>query len=53
MQLTSKFTLSANTRASLVGFASITPVPEPDSFAMILAGLGLMGFMSRRRKNSI
>jgi hypothetical protein len=53
MQLTSKFTLSANTRASLVGFASITPVPEPDSFAMILTGLGLMGFMSRRRKNSI
>jgi hypothetical protein len=53
MQLTSKFSLSANTRASLVGFASITPVPEPDNYAMILAGLGLMGFMSRRRKNSV
>ena len=53
MQLTSKFTLGANTRASLVGFASITPVPEPGSYAMVLAGLGLMGFMSRRRKDSI
>lgn len=51
MQLTSKFTLSANSRASLVGFASITPVPEPESYAMFLAGLGLMGLMARRRKN--
>lgn len=25
------------------------PVPEPDSYAMILAGLGLMGFVARRR----
>lgn len=51
MQLTSKFTLSANTRASLVGFASITPaVPEPESYAMLIAGLGLVGFISRRRK---
>jgi hypothetical protein len=51
MQLTSKFTLSANSRASLVGFASVTPVPEPESYAMLLAGLGLVGFMTRRRKN--
>ncbi|WP_229509383.1 PEP-CTERM sorting domain-containing protein [Massilia sp. CCM 8734] len=27
-----------------------TPVPEPESYAMLLAGLGLIGFMSRRRK---
>ena len=26
-----------------------TPVPEPESYAMFLAGLGLMGFMARRR----
>jgi hypothetical protein len=28
-----------------------TPVPEPESYAMLLAGLGLIGFMSRRRKS--
>ncbi len=27
-----------------------SPVPEPETYAMLLAGLGLMGFVSRRRK---
>ena len=31
---------------------SVSAVPEPETYAMLLAGLGLMGFMSRRRKNS-
>jgi hypothetical protein len=26
------------------------PVPEPETYAMLLAGLGLMGFVARRRK---
>jgi|CXWL01.1.fsa_nt_gi hypothetical protein len=27
-------------------------VPEPETYAMLLAGLGLLGFMARRRKES-
>lgn len=30
----------------------INAIPEPETYAMFLAGLGLLGFMSRRRKNS-
>jgi hypothetical protein len=29
--------------------ASVTAVPEPSSYAMLLAGLGLAGIMARRR----
>ena len=38
--------------ASLAGYAEITqidPVPEPVSTSMMLAGLGLIGFIARRR----
>jgi hypothetical protein len=31
--------------------ASVTQVPEPESYAMFMAGLALMGFIARRRKN--
>jgi hypothetical protein len=27
-------------------------VPEPESYAMLLAGLGLMGTIARRRKSA-
>lgn len=27
-----------------------SPVPEPETYAMLLAGLGFLGFMARRRK---
>lgn len=29
----------------------LTPVPEPETYAMLLAGLGLVGAMARRRKS--
>jgi len=31
--------------------AEVTPVPEPETYAMFLAGLGLLGFASRRRNS--
>jgi len=41
-----------NTQAGLgrpVGrYAPVTPVPEPSQWALMLAGLGLVGFMVRR-----
>ena len=30
--------------------SDVQPVPEPETYAMLLAGLGLMGFTARRRK---
>ncbi|MBK7006138.1 MAG: FxDxF family PEP-CTERM protein [Burkholderiales bacterium] len=30
--------------------ASVTSVPEPETYAMLLAGLGVMGAIARRRK---
>lgn len=31
---------------------TLAPVPEPEAYAMLLAGLGLMGTIARRRKNT-
>ena len=33
--------------------ASLSPVPEPETYAMMMAGLGLVGFVSRRRKQQL
>ena len=35
------------------GTVSISPVPEPETYAMMLAGLGLLGFSARRRNKNI
>jgi hypothetical protein len=32
--------------------SSVTPVPEPETYAMLLAGLGVVGSLYRRRKSS-
>jgi hypothetical protein len=35
---------------SFTNVQSTNPVPEPETYAMLLAGLGLLGFVARRRK---
>jgi hypothetical protein len=35
------------------GYVSSSPIPEPQTYAMILAGLGLMGFIVRRRSQPL
>ena len=32
--------------------AAVTPVPEPETYALMLAGLGAMGFVARRRRQT-
>ena len=36
-----------------MNFAAVAPVPEPSTYAMMFAGLGLVGLMARRRRSSI
>ncbi len=33
-----------------LGYTAVTPVPEPETYAMMLAGLGLVGWQVRRRR---
>ncbi len=51
----SPFTLVVNgvagTNASYSGVLNITAVPETKSYALMLTGLGLVGFAARRRKS--
>ena len=49
MKLQTSFTLGSMNAAALNGLATITPIPEPDSYAMFVAGLGLLGFVANRR----
>jgi hypothetical protein len=37
--------------ASSFESSAVTQVPEPESYAMFMAGLGVMGFIARRRKD--
>ncbi|WP_292918430.1 PEP-CTERM sorting domain-containing protein [Nitrosomonas sp.] len=36
-----------------INFDQVAAVPEPETYAMLLAGLGLLGFMVRRRSQNI
>ena len=41
---------NASTAFSTLTLSDVAPVPEPETYAMLLAGLGLLGFVARRRK---
>lgn len=38
-----------NESSNTTSLFTVTPVPEPETYAMLLAGLGLMGFSARRK----
>ena len=46
------FKLNPSVSASYAGNISISPVPEPETYAMLLVGLGLLGFSARRRNEN-
>jgi hypothetical protein len=48
-QLEDTVTINEEYRLRLSG-VEVSPVPEPETYAMLLAGLGLIGTMVRRRK---
>lgn len=42
--------LVSDTSASFGGAVMLAPVPEPETYGMMLGGLGVLGFLARRRK---
>ncbi|MFC5547488.1 FxDxF family PEP-CTERM protein [Massilia aerilata] len=44
--------LVSDTSASFGGAVMLAPVPEPETYGMMLAGLGVLGFLARRRKQA-
>jgi hypothetical protein len=43
--------LVSATSGSFGANLNVTPVPEPETYGMMLAGLGVLGFLARRRKD--
>lgn len=42
---------NAGSGASYGGNVVLTPIPEPETYALMLAGLGVVGFVAARRRN--
>lgn len=43
----------STTRIHFEGVATLAPIPEAETYAMMLTGLGLIGFMVHRRRKSV
>ncbi len=44
---------NALSHATLYGSSVTPPVPEPETYALMLAGLGVVGFMANRRRKQV
>ena len=42
--------LQGLSHATLIDIGTVTPVPEPETYALMLAGVGVVGFLARRGK---
>lgn len=42
----------SNSAGKFYGSIAVSPVPEPATYGMLIAGLGLIGFMGRRRNKA-
>lgn len=51
--LDTKSAPQSDTLHSSYGSFHVSPIPEPETYAMLLAGLGLMGFVARRRQRKL
>ncbi len=45
--------INPNQTATYSGSIQVSPVPEPETYAMLLVGLGLVGFAARRRTTTL
>ena len=50
LRVTGSSTVPALPYTGVIALAPVMPVPEPETYAMVLAGLGMMGAIMRRRK---
>lgn len=48
-----KGTVTGTSGGSYAGVLNVAPVPEPESYAMILSGLAMFGFAACKRKNRV
>jgi len=50
LRISGTLTATSGLHGVAINFSPTAPIPEPEAYAMMLAGLGLMGFVARRRK---